>query len=118
MTLASKIPPEEEKIDWNRPAEYLHNLIRALAPTPGAWTSLYIDGSLKRLKIMQARIRTMAHSLPPGEILSCNPKEWIVACGKEALELLKVQLEGKKMLSAREFLIGTKKNLSFTGLLH
>ncbi|MES2344364.1 MAG: methionyl-tRNA formyltransferase [Chlamydiota bacterium] len=104
ITFAPKIQPKEEEIDWALSAEVIHNQIRALSPQPGAWCYVQVGQEVKRLKIKK--------SMPldcEGEFkknISFNKREWIVACGKGALSLLEVQLEGKKSLSIKDFLSG------------
>ncbi len=86
-------------IDWNKPADAVHNLVRGLNPWPGASTVL--EG--KQLKIHRA---TLAQgSGAPGEVLSLAPV--VVACGDQrALQLQEVQYEGKKRMPAQDFLRG------------
>jgi methionyl-tRNA formyltransferase len=95
VTFAPKITPEECQIDWRKSAVEIHNLIRGLAPQPGAWCFVDLNGEKKRLKIKKSEVAAQQ-----------NEKEWIVPCGKGELKLLEVQLEGKKSLSAAEFLRG------------
>ena len=96
-TYAAKISSQETEIQWNRSADQIHNLIRALSPQPGAWCFVEINGERKRLKIRQSQI------VPPNYQ---NDKEIIIPCGMGKLQLLEVQLEGKKNLPAAEFLRG------------
>ncbi len=107
-TLAPKILPEDRKIDWTRSAEELHNQIRALAPSPGA----YCIAQGKQMQIKRAKV---VHGLSgkPGETLSYGA-EWIVACGTGALALLEVQLEGKKALPVNEFTRGHPHTLTLS----
>ncbi len=90
-TYAAKIEPEECQLDWDRPAEEIHNLIRAVSPKPGAWCIVKIRGEDKRLKVLRSTLTHRASSLAVGK-----------------LQLLDVQLEGKKRVSADEFLRGYK----------
>ncbi len=94
VTLAPKLTPEEERIDWSRSAAAIHNQVRALSPLPGAWCQLRLGETVKRLKIKRSRV-----CLP-------DQKGWVVACSEGFLELLEVQLEGKKEMSAAECLRG------------
>ncbi|MBI2743870.1 MAG: methionyl-tRNA formyltransferase [Chlamydiales bacterium] len=112
VTFAPKITPEEEQIHWNLPAKKIHNLVRALSPFPGAWCFVKIGEEKKRLKIKRARLIT-EKSGQPGELLSSGKEGLIVACGEQALHLLEVQLEGKKLLSSQEFLRGLHTLPSF-----
>jgi methionyl-tRNA formyltransferase len=94
-TFAPKLTPEDEKIDWSLPASQIHNQIRALSPTPAAWCQITVGEDLKRLKIKKAKV-----------VSEKSQEGWVVACGKGALELQEVQLEGKKAMSAQDFLRG------------
>lgn len=96
---APKIKPEEAEIQWTRPARELANLVRALNPRPGAFTT----AGGKRLIVWRAR--AIDDSGSPGSVLSVGPG-LTVAAGEGALELVEVQLEGKRALPAEEFLRG------------
>ncbi len=104
-TFAPKLTAEEERIDWNLPAQKIHHLIRALSPSPSAWCQIKIGSDLKRLKVKKAQV---VHDLQgcPGELLSFGKEGWVVACGLQALRLIEVQLEGKKAMSAEECIRG------------
>ncbi len=113
-TLAPKMTPEEELIDWQRPAEVIHNQIRALSPTPGASCQILIGDDKKRLKIKRSHITS--GSDVPGTILQFGKEGFIVACGEGALRLLEVQLEGKKTMTAEEFIRGVHRPLSMLAI--
>lgn len=102
-TYASKIHSEEGEIHWNEPAQKIHNKIRALAPRPGAWVS---TSQGKRIKILRSKV--VSGQGRPGEILL---PDGTVACGNGAIQLLEVQPEGKKPMSASEWLRGIPKNI-------
>jgi methionyl-tRNA formyltransferase len=110
-TLAPKLKAEEEKITWSLPAHQIHNLIRALSPTPGAWCWVDLGSQQKRLKIKRSEV--VSGQGNPGESLIFNKHEWVVACGKGALRFLEVQLEGKKTMPIEEFLRGLNPSQSF-----
>jgi methionyl-tRNA formyltransferase len=98
-TYAPKLKREDGKIDWSEPAEVIERKIRAFNPWPGAF--MRIDG--RNLKIFSASIVDRRGA--PGEILG-SEKELVIAAGKGALSLGNVQLEGKRRMSASEFLRG------------
>lgn len=104
-TFAPKIELEDCEIHWNLPAQRLHNLVRGVNPYPGAWCYVEIKGEKKRLKINQVKI-VASKGLEPGTLIQTAPGKLIVATGSQALELLEVQLEGKKSMSSSEFLRG------------
>lgn len=103
-TPAPKITDELCKIDWSRPAEEVNNLIRGISPTPGAFT--FFRGKL--LKIYKAEIVTWQEgSTEPGRIIGADKSTGIlVQTGRGILKLKELQLEGKKKITADEFLRG------------
>lgn len=104
-TYTTKLTAEEEKIDWQKSAHGIHNQIRAFSPTPGAWCTVLIGGGEKRLKIKKSLVREDL-SGQPGQIVERSKNFLLVACGRGALQILEVQLEGKKTMSIEEFLRG------------
>ena len=98
-TYAPKLNREDGRIDWNEPAEAIERKIRAYDPWPGAFMSL----DRRNLKIFSASIVDLNGK--PGEILR-RENDFVVAAGKGALSLQEVQLEGKKRMSASEFVRG------------
>ncbi len=101
--LATKAPlirKEMGQMDFAKTAGELHNLARGFYPWPGAYTSL----GGKRLKVLETRLA--AGGGAPGEVL-CAEGRLTVACGGHtALELVRVQLEGKKPMTAADLLRG------------
>lgn len=112
ITFAHKLKAEEEEIKWSKTARELHNLIRALSPTPGAWCWLQVGTEKKRLKIKRSEVVPHAQGTPRQNLV-LNKQEWIIACGQGGLRLLEVQLEGKKTMSVADFLRGSNTPLSF-----
>ena len=98
-TYAPKLKREHGRIDWSEPAEVIERKIRAFNPWPGAF--MQISG--QNLKIFSAAVVDLGGE--PGEILR-SEKELVVAAGKGAVSLDEVQLEGKRRMSAGEFLRG------------
>ncbi|HZK51026.1 MAG TPA: methionyl-tRNA formyltransferase [Actinomycetota bacterium] len=89
-TYALKITTEEAAIDWRRPSEAIRNRVRGLNPVPGAWTTLRD----KRLKVWSAE-RSAEGGLAPGELGVANGA-LVAGTGDGALELTRVQLQGKR----------------------
>ena len=98
-TYAPKLKREHGLIDWSDSADAIERKIRAYNPWPGAFMKL----DRQHLKIFFASIVDLNGQ--PGEILRSD-KDLIVAAGKGALSLAEVQLEGKRRMSAAEFLRG------------
>jgi methionyl-tRNA formyltransferase len=98
-TYAPKLKREDGKIDWSEPAEVIERRIRAFNPWPG--TFMELGG--QNLKIFSASILDLNGK--QGETLRSD-KELVIAAGSGALSLTEVQLEGRRRMSAAEFLRG------------
>ncbi len=109
VTFAAKVHPEDRQIFWVKKAEEVHNLIRALAPSPGAWCKIKMGDEVKRMTIKKSSV-VEGVSLPPGTILSLKP-EWIIACGNNAIRIEELQLEGKQSVLTKQFINGLKSNI-------
>lgn len=108
------VPQDEEKssyakmltkavgrIDWNASAAEIERLIRGL----NSWPSAYTQYHGKQLKIWKAKVVPTVQGMP-GMIADVTKDEVIVCTGDGALALEEIQLEGKKRMSTREFLLG------------
>lgn len=100
---APKIGKGETRIDWSKSAREIHNLVRALSPSPGAVFEADFGKGLERVKVL--RSRPVAQSGKPGLVLDARPT---VACGSGALQLVEVQRAGKAPMPAEEFLRGAR----------
>lgn len=89
--------PEDGKIDWNRPAASIRNLVRAVThPYPGAFTFQ----SDRKLFIWEAKTAPNPAGLPPGTVLSTDPLT--VACGEEAISIVQAQPEGSVWMTGSQ----------------
>jgi len=98
-TYAPKLKREHGQIDWSESAEAIDRKIRAYNP----WPSAFMKVDRQNLKIFSASVVDLNGQ--PGEVLRSD-EDLIVATGKDALSLAEVQLEGKRRMSAAEFLRG------------
>lgn len=98
-TRAPMLSKELSVVDWTRPAEELHNLIRGLNPWPS--THSYLDG--KKMKIHASRVGTGAGK--PGQVFSKEGSLWVY-CGEGALELTEIQGENGKRMDGKSYLLG------------
>jgi methionyl-tRNA formyltransferase len=98
---APKIKPEEARIDWSLPADRIANVVRGLNPSPGAWTSF----RGKRLSVWRARASD-GDASPPGVIMPRDRDRLVIAAGRGSVELIEVQPEGKRRMTAAEFARG------------
>jgi len=97
---APKITKEIAKIDWNKSAHVIHNLIRGLSPVPGA----FFEFEGKLIKIYKTELNER-EDLKPLEF-DQTKKELTIGCGENALRILELQQEGKKRMGVEEFLRG------------
>ena len=102
-TYASKITKDEGAIDWSLPAERIHNLVRGLQPWP--LVSARIAGG--RVLIHQTRRVPAVTPDPPGTIVRAESDRFEIAAGDgHVLRVVIIQPEGRRAMTAREFLAG------------
>ena len=102
---APKINKQTGRIQWNNNKISINNLIRGLSPYPGAWTKIELDNKSLIFKIYSAYC--INGNLKPGEI-AINNHELHIGCSDGCLKLAEIQLEGKKRMSAEEFIKGAR----------
>ncbi len=101
-TPAPKITKEICKIDWNKDAIDIHNLVRGVSPYPGA----FFEHNNKIFKIFKTKV-IENKNLAIGEILTTK-NEIFIGCNNSTLQILLIQPEGRKRMNADEFLRGYK----------
>ena len=101
VTYAHKIEKAEARIDWNRPAQAVHDHIRGLSPFPGAFFEADWGQGPTRVKVLRATLAEGAGA--PGTVLD---DRLAVACGSGAVRLTEVQRAGKGAARAEDFLRG------------
>lgn len=101
VTYASKISPEEARIDWTWPAERLSAHIRGLSPHPGSWFEWPTDKGPVRVKALNVRVESGQGE--PGTLLDDG---LLVACGHGALRLLRLQREGRSPMDGTDVMRG------------
>jgi methionyl-tRNA formyltransferase len=102
---AHMITKETAKIDWNKSAEEINNLVRGLYPFPKAMT-LY-NGKL--LKVIKTELCSEKTDKIAGTIIKTNKESIFVSCGNNTVIKIKnIQLEGKKAMSVKDFLVGNE----------
>ncbi|HEY1337588.1 MAG TPA: methionyl-tRNA formyltransferase, partial [Bryobacteraceae bacterium] len=99
---APLLKKEDGLIDWRRSAREIHNQVRGLQPWPGAYTTF----RGQTLQIWKSRLASVGGSGSPGKVLALRPPA--VACGEGALELVEVQLAGRKRISGSDFANGLR----------
>lgn len=102
-TLAPILKKEDGRIDFAKPARAVHDHVRGMTPWPGAFTT----SRGKTLKVHATRVTDVqAGTHVPGTVVFADKTRIVVACGERGVELLRVQLEGKKPISATDWFAG------------
>ena len=101
-TWAPLLKKEDGVIDWTQTAWTIHNRVRGLQPWPGAQTTF----RGQPLHVWRARVAAGGEGAEPGQVLGARPL--LVAASEGSLELIEVQLEGRKRISAADFANGQR----------
>ena len=109
VTLAPKITVDEARIDWTLDAGTLDALVRGCSPEPMAWTTLVHGDAEERFKIALTRVSDagVADDLAPGEVRA-EKRRVLVGTGTAALELVRVQPQGKKEMPGADWARGLR----------
>lgn len=102
---AYKLNKDNCRIDWNKSSNEIHNLIRGLSPYPCAWTTLFDEEKELNIKVYESKIIEENHSFNVGQVISTK-KEIKVAVKNGFIELLSLQIPGKKKMTSKELLNG------------
>jgi methionyl-tRNA formyltransferase len=107
IKIAPKIFKETCEIDWTKTAKQVYDFVRGLSPVPGAWTTLVgPDGKEMVLKIYKTR-KTDRQGQGSG-VITTDGKALYISAADALLELVELQLAGKKRMQVRDFLNGMK----------
>lgn len=109
-TYARKLEKSEGEIDWNRPAQAIHNQIRAMYPWPGAyfdWTGP--DGKTLRLNVTPGEVSEQAAQAAPGTVLGDADGKLAIAAADTVYLTPEVKPEGRKAMDATAFACGYMK---------
>ncbi|MBT8313557.1 MAG: methionyl-tRNA formyltransferase [Maribacter sp.] len=104
---APKIHKETCRINWDKPLEEVYNKIRGLSPYPTSWTTLLNNGDELFLKIYKVGKEVQKHDLENGQVVF-SKKEMKVAVKGGYIDLLEIQLPGKRKMEIRDVLNGLK----------
>ncbi|MCX6764750.1 MAG: methionyl-tRNA formyltransferase [Candidatus Nealsonbacteria bacterium] len=110
-TYTKIIKKEDGKIDWSKPAEYLEKQIRAFHPWPGSFCKID-DKIMKVLKASALEQTKVGPQGPIGKTYLATNEQIAVQCKKDYLIIEELQFEGKKKMTAKDFLKG---NMNFIG---
>lgn len=101
-TYADPVSKGETQIAWDQPAARIHDQVRALSPRPGAYTQ-FRD---KRIKILKTSASDDISPLPPGMLEVAGGVALMASTGEGSLRIEEVQPEGKRPMSASDFIHG------------
>jgi methionyl-tRNA formyltransferase len=102
-TYAARLTKADGLVDWSRSSEDVHNLVRGLHPWPHACSF----AGARRVILLRTRPAVgNTTALPPGTIIAASGDDLRVACGSGAIQILSLQGEGTRPMSARDFLAG------------
>ena len=101
---APKLTHDNTRIVWSRPVSVIHDFVRGLAMKPAAWTT-FKGKTMKIFRAAQSELSSERVSATPGTLLFDQGRLY-VRCSDGWLELLSLQLEGRKMMEVAEFLRG------------
>jgi methionyl-tRNA formyltransferase len=107
-TYAHKIEKADGIIDWSRPARTIHNQIRGLHPWPHAYSELQGERTILLQSEVAPDPDQREVSADPGTVLAAHADQLRVQTGDGILRVLTLQREGRRPLSAREFLAGKR----------
>jgi len=99
-TYANKLAKEEARIEWSRPAGEIDRQVRAFNPWPIAETRLHGQ----QLRIWLASALPMTHRQTTGTVLAADANGIQVACGEGVLHITQLQVAGRKVMSAADFI--------------
>jgi methionyl-tRNA formyltransferase len=99
---APQLRKTDGRINWNKKAIELFNLVRGVSPWPSAYTYLKSE----RIKLI--KVKPLIGKSLPGIITKASEGELIIGTGEDLLEIEKLQPEGKKIMTASAFLTGRK----------
>ena len=106
---APKIFKEDMLINWNDTAENIYNKIRGLSPYPAAFSRIQYNGNTPRtlsLKILKCEISDHDSCKEPGNITIVDDKQLLVSTKTRDISVKTLQLEGKKPMDIKNFLLG------------
>ncbi len=105
LKAAPKIFKEHCQIDWSKSSTTIIDLVRGMSPYPTAWSKVKLSGD-RSLLLKVYEIVVGDRILTPGEVYSDGKTELQIGTGDTAVKLIDLQLEGKKRMDIRSFLMG------------
>lgn len=107
LNSAPKIFKETCQIDWNKTAKEVYDFVRGLSPYPGTWTNMTEDDKTSVLKIFKTAKTDIHDDAKPGTVFK-EKNSLYVMCSDCRLEIVELQMAGKKRMDAKAFLNGMR----------
>lgn len=102
---APKLTPSNTRIRWETATRQAHDLVRGLSPVPGAWTTWPQNEASRTFKVFRSTVAEIEREAAPGALL-VDGRRMFVRCGDGWLELLEVQVEGRRRMPVSDLLNG------------
>jgi methionyl-tRNA formyltransferase len=99
-TMAPMLQKGDGAVDWSKPAQKIHDHVRGMSPWPGAFTTF----KGKTVKVHKTRVENVHGA--PGTVLIADKTRLLVGTGSGAIDLVSLQLEGKKPMRGADWVIG------------
>lgn len=105
-TYTKILKKEDGKMDWQKSAEEIERMTRAFCPWPGTFASLKLKSKSQKLKVLKVETLPISTEKQPGEVFLTDDKKLAVQTGNGILIIKEIQPEGRKPMTAKEFLNG------------
>lgn len=103
---APKIFKNDCKINWDQPAEAVHNFIRGFSPYPTAWTTFNFESKNEQKSVKLFKTKKTDKKVENDTLLILTKEEILIPCKDFYLQITELQPEGKKKMQAKEFIAG------------
>lgn len=111
VTRVRKLTKADGRIDWTRTAIEIERHVRGMQPWPGPFSELHQPGrASQRIQILRVEIVATHRDAggAPGDVLVDDPNQIVVRCGEQAVRIVTLQPDGKRPMTAAEYLRGRK----------
>ena len=105
---APKIFKPDAKVNWSKKVEEVHNLIRGMAPYPTAWTQIQKEDQIKSIKLFESRKKENGQN--HSHQIKVEDGQLYFGCADGWVQIVEMQLEGKKRMPVSDFLKGFQIN--------
>ena len=115
-TFTRRLTREDGRLDWSQSAESIERRVRALTPWPGAFTT-WRGRTVKALRVRSEELGVRSEGggkSEPGTVVALGGGRVAVVCGQGALELVELQMEGRRRAAARDFVAGYRDFIGAT----